>query len=192
MVEFLDYQCGFCRRAHPEIAELIASDGDIRWIVKEMPILGPGSELAARAAVATLIAEGPERYLALQQPPDAARRARSTTRASTARWSTPGSTRPRSAPRMEDPEVGGGSPRPGRWPRSWRSPARRPSCFDNQMLRGYLPLAQMRDLVASGAPQLTPARGANSALPSPAAPNIQWTRNEGRRLRPLQEKQGNA
>ena len=63
MVEFLDYQCGFCRRAHPEIAELIASDGDIRWIVKEMPILGPGSELAARAAVATLIAEGPERYL---------------------------------------------------------------------------------------------------------------------------------
>ena len=40
-------------------------DGDIRLIVKEMPILGPGSELAARAAVATLIAEGPEAYAAL-------------------------------------------------------------------------------------------------------------------------------
>ena len=65
VVEFLDYQCGYCRRAHPEIAELVASDGDIRLIVKEMPILGPGSELAARAAVATLIAEGPEAYDAL-------------------------------------------------------------------------------------------------------------------------------
>ena len=65
IVEFLDYQCGFCRRAHPEVRELIAADGDIRWIVKEMPILGPGSELAARAAVATLIAEGPEAYAAL-------------------------------------------------------------------------------------------------------------------------------
>jgi protein-disulfide isomerase len=65
LVEFLDYQCGYCRRAHPEIAELVASDGDIRLVVKEMPILGPGSELAARAAVATLIAEGPEAYMAL-------------------------------------------------------------------------------------------------------------------------------
>jgi protein-disulfide isomerase len=65
VVEFLDYQCGFCRRAHPELAQLLSDDGDIRWIVKEMPILGPGSELAARAAVATLITEGPDRYLAL-------------------------------------------------------------------------------------------------------------------------------
>jgi protein-disulfide isomerase len=65
IVEFLDYQCGFCRRAHPEVAELLASDGDIRLIVKEMPILGPGSELAARAALATLIAAGPEAYATL-------------------------------------------------------------------------------------------------------------------------------
>jgi protein-disulfide isomerase len=62
VVEFLDYQCGYCRRSHPEIAELLASDDDIRLVVKEMPILGPGSELAARAALATLIAEGPEAY----------------------------------------------------------------------------------------------------------------------------------
>lgn len=65
LVEFLDYQCGYCRRAHPEIAALLASDGDIRLIVKEMPILGPGSELAARAALSTLIAEGPDAYVAL-------------------------------------------------------------------------------------------------------------------------------
>jgi len=65
VVEFLDYQCGFCRRAHPELTRLIEADGDIRWIVKEMPILGPGSELAARAAIATLLAEGPEAYMTL-------------------------------------------------------------------------------------------------------------------------------
>lgn len=65
IVEFLDYQCGYCRKAQPEVTELIAADGDIRLIVKEMPILGPGSELAARAAVATLIAEGSEAYATL-------------------------------------------------------------------------------------------------------------------------------
>ncbi len=65
IVEFLDYQCGYCRRAHPDIMELIAGDGDIRWIVKELPILGPASELAARAAIATLITAGPDAYRAL-------------------------------------------------------------------------------------------------------------------------------
>ena len=65
LVEFLDYQCGYCRRAHPDITRLIDTDGDIRWIVKELPILGPGSELAARAAVATLISAGPEAYVDL-------------------------------------------------------------------------------------------------------------------------------
>lgn len=64
VVEFLDYQCGFCRRAHPEVKRLIEADGGIRWIVKEFPILGPVSEHAARAAVATLIAAGPDAYAA--------------------------------------------------------------------------------------------------------------------------------
>lgn len=67
IVEFLDYQCGYCRKAQPEITELIEKDGDVRLIVKEMPILGPGSDLAARAAVATMVAEGPEAYGRLHQ-----------------------------------------------------------------------------------------------------------------------------
>jgi protein-disulfide isomerase len=65
LVEFTDYQCGFCRRAHPEVLALLEAEPDVRRITKEMPILGPGSELAARAAIATLIAEGPEAYAAL-------------------------------------------------------------------------------------------------------------------------------
>lgn len=67
LVEFLDYQCGFCRRAQPELGALLADDGDIRLIVKEMPILGPGSDLAARAAVATMVKKGPETYAALHE-----------------------------------------------------------------------------------------------------------------------------
>jgi protein-disulfide isomerase len=62
LVEFMDYQCGYCRRAHPEVMGMIAADGGIRYVVKELPILGPGSELAARAAHATLISAGPEAY----------------------------------------------------------------------------------------------------------------------------------
>jgi protein-disulfide isomerase len=62
VVEFIDYQCGFCRRAHPEVQALLDGDDGVRLVTKELPILGPGSELAARAAVATLIAEGPEAY----------------------------------------------------------------------------------------------------------------------------------
>ena len=65
LVEFLDYQCGFCKKAQPDLSTLVTSDGDIRLIVKEMPILGPGSDLAARAAVATLITDGPESYARL-------------------------------------------------------------------------------------------------------------------------------
>lgn len=62
IVEFLDYQCTYCRRAHPQISQLIAEDDDIRLIVKELPILGPNSELASRAAVATLIEAGDDAY----------------------------------------------------------------------------------------------------------------------------------
>lgn len=62
IVEFLDYQCGFCKQAHSEVNSLIERDGDIRYIVKEFPVLGPGSEAAARAALATLELFGPEVY----------------------------------------------------------------------------------------------------------------------------------
>lgn len=62
VVEFLDYRCGFCKRAHPEVKELIESDGNIRYIVKEFPILGPESELASRYAIATKMIAGDEAY----------------------------------------------------------------------------------------------------------------------------------
>ena len=65
LVEFLDYRCGFCKRAHGEVAKLLESDGNIRLIVKEFPILGEQSLLASRFAVATKQVAGPEAYKGL-------------------------------------------------------------------------------------------------------------------------------
>ena len=52
LVEFMDYRCGYCRRAQPAVMDLLASDGNIRLVVKEFPILGPQSEVMSRFAVA--------------------------------------------------------------------------------------------------------------------------------------------
>lgn len=54
VVEFLDYRCGYCKRAHPEIAEMLDRDPNIRLIVKEFPILGPDSVKAGKLALAAL------------------------------------------------------------------------------------------------------------------------------------------
>jgi len=62
LVEFLDYRCTYCRRAHDEVAELIKSDGNIRLVVKEFPILGEQSTLSSQLAVATLHKAGPVAY----------------------------------------------------------------------------------------------------------------------------------
>ncbi len=62
IVEFIDYRCSFCRRAHPEVAELVTSDGNIRIITKEFPILGEQSLLASQFAVATKVVAGDEAY----------------------------------------------------------------------------------------------------------------------------------
>lgn len=53
LVEFMDYRCGYCRRAQPDVERLISSDGNIRYIVKEFPILGDESVMASRFAIST-------------------------------------------------------------------------------------------------------------------------------------------
>jgi len=62
IVEFSDYKCGYCKRAYPELLQLIEDNPDIRMVVKEYPILGAESILASRAAIAVLITEGGEAY----------------------------------------------------------------------------------------------------------------------------------
>jgi protein-disulfide isomerase len=53
LVEFFDYNCPYCRRVAPTMAELEEADPDLRVVYKEFPILGPGSQFAARAALAS-------------------------------------------------------------------------------------------------------------------------------------------
>ncbi len=65
LVEFLDYRCSFCRRAHDEVAGLLAADGNIRFVVKEFPILGAESVLASRFALATRQVAGDDAYEAV-------------------------------------------------------------------------------------------------------------------------------
>lgn len=52
LVEFMDYRCSFCRRAQPQMADFLAQDGNIRLVIKELPILGPQSDVMSRFAVA--------------------------------------------------------------------------------------------------------------------------------------------
>jgi protein-disulfide isomerase len=52
MVEFFDYNCGFCKRALPDMLDLLRTDSDLKFVLKEFPVLGEGSVDAARVAVA--------------------------------------------------------------------------------------------------------------------------------------------
>ena len=51
LVEFFDYNCGYCRKALPDLAALIAEDPGLRVVLKEFPILSNESIDAARVAV---------------------------------------------------------------------------------------------------------------------------------------------
>lgn len=62
VVEFMDYRCGYCRKAQPEVEQLLESDGNIKLIIKEFPILGEASMISSQFAIATLIVAGDEAY----------------------------------------------------------------------------------------------------------------------------------
>jgi protein-disulfide isomerase len=52
IVEFFDYHCGYCKRAHPTMQSVIKADPKIRVVYKQMPILTPNSRVAAAGALA--------------------------------------------------------------------------------------------------------------------------------------------
>jgi protein-disulfide isomerase len=61
IVEFYDYNCGYCKRAQEDMLALTAADPDLRFVLKEFPILGPDSQKAHVVSMAfrTL---SPEKY----------------------------------------------------------------------------------------------------------------------------------
>lgn len=54
IVEFMDYNCGWCKKSVTEMQALVAKDKNVRVVMKEFPIFGEGSEYAARAALASV------------------------------------------------------------------------------------------------------------------------------------------
>ena len=60
VVEFFDYQCPYCKHTMQTVLEVQKDDPHVRVVWKELPILGPTSEFAARAAMA---AKGQGKYL---------------------------------------------------------------------------------------------------------------------------------
>ena len=61
VVEFYDYNCGYCKRALTDMEDILAKDKNVRFVLKELPILGPDS-LAAHKVSAAFRLVAPEKY----------------------------------------------------------------------------------------------------------------------------------
>lgn len=51
VVEFFDYRCGYCKKVFPDVQKLLEEDGNIKYVLKEWPILGDDSVYASKAAL---------------------------------------------------------------------------------------------------------------------------------------------
>ena len=62
LVEFVDYKCGYCRKASEIVREFLKTDRNIRFVVKEFPILGEASLISSKFAIAVKNIGGLEEY----------------------------------------------------------------------------------------------------------------------------------
>lgn len=147
LVEFMDYRCAYCRKAHDEVAALIETDGNIRFIIKEFPILGEQSTLSSQFAIAVKQLHGDDLYYDMYNAlmtmrPDAT--ADSLTRLAQAFDLDP-------APifeRMDSPEVAAVIEKTRALGQTMRISGTPTFLMNDQMVRGYVPLAQMQQIVA--------------------------------------------
>jgi protein-disulfide isomerase len=147
LVEFLDYRCGYCKRAHDEVAKLLESDGNIRLIVKEFPILGDQSVLASRFAVATKQIAGNDSYKAVN---DAlmAFNGEVTMAALRRMGNTFGLDTDAIEAQMQSEEVTAEIARTRALAQRLRISGTPTFVMQDEMLRGYLPYDQMKAIVA--------------------------------------------
>ena len=52
LVQFFDYACGFCRKSNPDVDRLLSEDKKLKVVWRELPVLGPDSQVAAEASLA--------------------------------------------------------------------------------------------------------------------------------------------
>lgn len=67
LVEFFDYNCGYCKRALADLTSIMKEDSKLRVVLKEFPVLGPGSVEAARVAVAVRMQDSGKKYFDFHQ-----------------------------------------------------------------------------------------------------------------------------
>ena len=147
VVEFMDYRCGYCRRAAPDVEALIKDDGNLRFVVKEFPILGEQSLLSSRFAIATRLVAGDAAYKSVHDALLALKGA--ATEAALRRiGATLGLDTPAIMDRMDSPEVNrviADTRQLGRKLNLNGTPA---FVIGDRVLRGYMPRAEMENLVA--------------------------------------------
>jgi protein-disulfide isomerase len=67
LVEFFDYNCGYCKRALLDLTQIMKGDSKLRVVLKEFPVLGPGSVEAAQVAVAVRMQDKGKKYFDFHQ-----------------------------------------------------------------------------------------------------------------------------
>jgi protein-disulfide isomerase len=68
LVEFFDYNCGFCKRALSDMQDLLKTDPNLRVVLRDFPVLGEGSVQAAQVAIALKMQEkDPKKYFDFHQ-----------------------------------------------------------------------------------------------------------------------------
>jgi protein-disulfide isomerase len=67
LVEFFDYNCGYCKKSLDDLAKLVKEDPDLRVVLKDFPVLGPGSVEAAQVASALRHQFSGEKFWAFHQ-----------------------------------------------------------------------------------------------------------------------------
>jgi len=147
LVEFVDYRCGYCRKAHDEVAELVKSDGNIKLIVKEFPILGEASVASSRFAIAMKQLHGAEAYkqahdalITMRKDPSDATLSKLAT--------SLGFDGDAVIDRMESEEVNAELAATQQLARALQISGTPTFVMKDELLRGYLPLENMRALVA--------------------------------------------
>jgi protein-disulfide isomerase len=147
LVEFMDYRCGYCRKAYSEVEELVNSDGNIRLVIKEFPILGEASLISSQFAIAVRQLHGDVAYEAVH---DALIDLRGEPTSDTlARLATDLKLDPQPIlDRMAGPEVQAVIKANHALADTMDISGTPTFVLKSMMLRGYLPLEEMRKVVA--------------------------------------------
>ncbi len=146
IVEFMDYRCGYCRRAAPEVAKLLEQDGNVRLVIKEFPILGEASLIFSRFAVATKQVAGDDAYKAVH---DALLTMRGEPNDVTLRRMADGFGLDTDAifARMDAPEITEALTRTRALAQNLQISGTPSFVLGQELLRGYLPAAQMQLMI---------------------------------------------